>query len=126
MKLILQFILIISLCSLATHASANNRNNGWNHSQDRYNFQWSQNNRWSSNNGWNNGVRNNQHSQNRWNSNRGGNNHGHSGGWHSSSQAHSVPELDSTTAPLAGLLLSGLLAAGYERRRRVKLKTIRN
>jgi len=32
--------------------------------------------------------------------------------------SNAVPELDAATAPLAALLLSGLLAAGAERRRR--------
>lgn len=42
-----------------------------------------------------------------------------------STNTHSVPELDTNAAPLAGLLLTGLLAAGYERRRRKQLKTIK-
>ncbi|NNJ73444.1 MAG: hypothetical protein HKP09_09710 [Enterobacterales bacterium] len=37
---------------------------------------------------------------------------------------NSVPEMDVTVAPLAGFLLVGLVAAGYERRRRINIKNV--
>jgi len=40
---------------------------------------------------------------------------------HNQPKAKGVPELDAATAPLAVLLLGGLLAAGAERRRRKSL-----
>lgn len=62
------------------------------------------------------------------NNRRGGghNGRGHHGGghhWGGHGNPHnprSVPELDGAMAPLAGVLIAGLLAAGAERRRRRK------
>ena len=39
-----------------------------------------------------------------------------------STPTSSVPEMDIKSAPLAGFLLTGLVLAGYERRRRIKLQ----
>lgn len=126
MKILLQLILMTSLCLLGSQVFANNHNGSNNsykkysnsHSgkqpQKQYNFRWSQNSG-KQNGGW-------------YASNNRGGHHGsgNGGGWHHGRQTHAVPELDANVAPLAGLLLSGLLAAGYERRRRKQLKTLKN
>lgn len=124
MKTIIHMILVTSLCLLGTQALATNYNNGWNNSykkysnkhygnqkKNQYNFKWSQNNHWNKKQSWRNASK--------------GNGWHHGGSWNGR-QTHAVPELDSNVAPLAGLLLSGLLAAGFERRRRKQLKRLEN
>ena len=129
MKVLIQLLLISAISFFGHQAAANNQGFAWDNShkkqhsnnfskkqQKQYNFRWSDN-------------RNNRNSWRSANNGRSGWNNGNSGGhngWQSGRQAHSVPELDTNVAPLAGLLLGGLLAAGFEKRRRKQLKTIKN
>jgi|GEM_PF-5920159 len=141
MKTFIHVILMASFYLLSSNALATNHNYSWNHSKSKtinqkyindlksqrnYNFQWSNkspsgsSSRFSSYSYSSSGS--SSASASAYSSSSGG---GYARSW-TSTNAHSVPELDSNAAPLAGLLLTGLLAAGYERRRRKQLKTIKD
>lgn len=131
MKTIFKVILICSLSLFGQHALATGNQNGWNNSYQKYSnknhLKQKQNNhhfKWSNKGSWNN--KNSWQSTNNGKGWKNGHNGGGHGGWYGGKKAHAVPELDTNVAPLAGLLLSGLLAAGFERRRRKQLKTLEN
>lgn len=121
MKRTICLLFAITLGLLGQHALAGNGSsnkhgiNNWKKQDKQYHFQWSNNKPWNSKKGWRS-AKNDKF----WKDN--GKRGGHGG--FNGKKAHSVPELDASVAPLAGLLLTGLLAAGVERRRRQKLKTI--
>ena len=141
MKTILHVILITSIYLASSSALATNHYNHWSkkHTENKHQqlikdlkAKSNHNIQWSTQNPLNNSSRyssysysssgNSSASARAYSSSSSGT---YTSSW-TSTNAHSVPELDSNAAPLAGLLLTGLLAAGYERRRRKQLKTIKD
>lgn len=100
MKYLSQLFILLIAVTVGSQAYAGNHNSGWKNSNKNY-----------SSKGWKGNKNKSGYKNNKcWkNPNK-------------KSCAQSVPELDAAAAPIAGLLLTGLLAAGYERRRKLKAK----
>ena len=103
MKALLQISIVLAVLAFTVPAEASNGT-----SSSGYNS-WSQ--------GATNSFRRGVKKLRRWRQ------RGNGGGWRNrGGNSRSVPEMDVTVAPLAGTLLLGLMAAGYERRRRIQIK----
>ena len=101
MKILIQLLIVVAVFSFTAPAEATqNRGSGYS--------SWTENtNHWFKRKIRRIAINWRQHRRDR-----------HSGG----GETRSVPELDSTIAPLTGALLATLVVAGYERRRRFKLE----
>ncbi len=105
MNFIIKSLIILSIFVMSSDAIAGNGNG-------RANGNNGGNNHGNGHDAGHNGHRGNGHHH------RGGSNgNGYGYGHH-----HAVPELDAAAAPLGILLIGGIVAAGFERRRKISIK----